>query len=112
MTRPAEPKTIRLYEDANGIRPYADWIRELRDALGRRRILRRVQRLEQGNYGDYEALGDGVYELRLFFGPGYRVYFAEQDKNSLLLLCGGTKATQKKDIERAKAFWKEHKSNA
>lgn len=73
----------------------------------RHRIRRRLDRVEIGNYGDYKPLGDGVYELKLHFGSGYRVYFAEYDEIIVILLCGGDKSTQSKDIEIAKTYWKE-----
>ena len=76
--------------------------------MGRKRILARVARLEQGNYGDCEAVGEGVMELRLFFGPGYRVYFGEDTNSIVILLCGGDKGSQKQDIKQAKAYWKEY----
>ena len=66
-----------------------------------------MDRVEVGNYGDYKPLGDGVYELKLHFGSGYRVYFAEYDDIIVILLCGGDKSTQSKDIEIAKTYWKE-----
>jgi putative addiction module killer protein len=66
-----------------------------------------LDRVEIGNYGDYKALGDGVYELKLHFGSGYRVYFAEDGDIIVILLCGGDKSSQSKDIEVAKAYWKE-----
>ncbi|MEC4678956.1 MAG: type II toxin-antitoxin system RelE/ParE family toxin [Nitrospirota bacterium] len=74
----------------------------------RRRIIQRVTRLESGNYGDYKSLKDGVFELRLSFGSGYRVYCAEDGNTIVILLCGGDKSTQEKDIEAAKAYWKEY----
>ncbi len=66
-----------------------------------------MDRVEIGNYGDYKSLGDGVYELKLHFGSGYRVYFAEYDNIIVILLCGCDKSTQSKDIETAKTYWKE-----
>ncbi len=80
----------------------------LRDIMGRKRILVRVARLEQGNYGDCEPVGEGVSELRMFFGPGYRVYFGEDETNIVVLLCGGDKGSQNQDIREAKAYWKEY----
>jgi putative addiction module killer protein len=112
VTREATPKEVKLYEDANGNSPFADWIEGLRDVMGRKRILARIKRLEQGNYGDCEPVGEGVSELRLFFGPGYRVYFGEENNDIIILLTGGGKDSQQKDIEAAKGYWKEYKDNA
>lgn len=71
------------------------------------RIERRIERMAVGHYGDYKMLGDGVCELRLAFGSGYRIYFAEQDDVVVVLLCGGDKASQWKDVDLAKRYWKE-----
>ncbi|MGH8551303.1 MAG: type II toxin-antitoxin system RelE/ParE family toxin [Methylococcales bacterium] len=84
----------------------------LKDKQSGQRIETRLLRLEQGNYGDCEPVGDGVSELRLFFGPGYRVYFGEDRRNLIGLLCGGDKSSQSRDIATAKHYWKEYKSHA
>jgi putative addiction module killer protein len=81
---------------------FAAWLGRLRDKEGRLRILARLRRLADGNPGDYKAVGDGVLELRLMFGPGYRAYFTYQDDVVVLLLVGGDKSTQSRDIEWAK----------
>ncbi len=112
MGRETKPKEIRLYEDADGKKPFADWIEGLRDVMGRKRIFARIKRLGRGNFGDCESVGDGICELRLFFGPGYRVYFAEENNGIVILLSGGDKSSQTKDIEMAKSYWKEYKSHA
>ena len=80
--------------------------------MGRKRILARLARLAQGNLGDCAPVGEGVSELRLFFGPGYRVYFGEQGNDLVVLLCGGDKDTQGQDIALAKDYWKEYQSDA
>lgn len=67
-----------------------------------------LARLTQGNYGDCEPVGEGVSELRMLFGPGYRVYFGEDEHNVVVLLCGGDKGSQDQDIREAKACWKEY----
>ncbi|MEC4815537.1 MAG: hypothetical protein SAK29_20015 [Scytonema sp. PMC 1069.18] len=72
--------------------------------------MQRLRRLEQGNYGDVAPIGDGLSELRMFFGPGYRVYFGEDAENLVVILCGGDKSTQEQDIEEAKAYWREYLS--
>ncbi len=111
MGRAVEPKTVTIYQDENGNEPFTDWVEGLRDQKGRRVILRRVGKLEHGLYGDCEPVGEGVLELRIFFGPGYRVYFGEEAGNIILLLCGGDKDSQDRDIKKAKEYWKEHKEN-
>jgi len=81
------------------------------DITGRKRILARIERLAHGNYGDCEPVGEGISELRMFFGSGYRVYFAEKAGKLVVLLCGGDKSTQTPDIKNAKLYWKEYLKN-
>ncbi len=80
---------------------YGDWINALKDRAGRARIQVRVDRLVHGNPGSHRNLTDGVSELKIDFGPGYRVYYTQKGDRLLLLLVGGDKSTQQKDIERA-----------
>jgi putative addiction module killer protein len=80
---------------------YREWIDTLKDRAGRARILVRVERLIQGNPGQYRDLTDGVSELKVDFGPGYRVYFSQRGSRLLLLLAGGDKSTQQKDIAKS-----------
>ena len=80
---------------------YRDWINGLRDQLARARIQVRVDRLVHGNRGSHRALREGVSELKIDVGPGYRVYFTERDGELIILLAGGDKSTQRRDIERA-----------
>jgi len=86
---------------------FVRWLKKLRDREGRLRILKRLRRLSDGQFGDCQPVGDGVHELRMFFGPGYRVYFAQQGDAVILLLAGGDKDSQAGDIARAKALAKE-----
>ncbi len=81
---------------------FEDFINGLRDAEARVKISARIFRLANGNAGDVVPVGEGISELRLHFGPGYRVYFKQRGKVLIILLCGGDKATQDKDIKRAK----------
>ena len=111
MISAAKPKRVIVYADESGIEPFADWLFGLRDLMGRKRILARIARLEQGNYGDCEPVGNGVIEMRLFFGSGYRVYFGKDENNIVVLLCGGDKGSQHKDIKQAKIYWKEYLGN-
>lgn len=100
-------KQITILKLPSGKAPYTDWINSIKDPINRARIRRRIDRLEQDHYGDFKALGDGIMELRLHFGPGYRIYFAEYDDVIVILLCGGDKSSQKKDVKIAKEYWRE-----
>lgn len=77
------------------------WFAGLKDRIAKRRIHARIDRAEQGNFGNCEAVGEGVFEMRIHYGPGYRVYFRQTERTVYLLLAGGDKSTQKKDIARA-----------
>jgi len=101
---------IRHYQSADGERPFAQWLQDLQDRQARSRIRIRLDRLSLGNFGDCEPVGGGVIELRIDWGPGYRVYCARLGQMIVLLLCGGDKRTQKKDIERAKAYFEDYKA--
>lgn len=108
MTDKATPKQVIVYSTPNEKEPFTDWLNDLRDVMGRKRILARISRLQQGNYGDCEAVGEGISELRMFFGPGYRVYFGERGNDIVILLFGGDKDSQDKDIQQAKIYWQEY----
>lgn len=82
------------------------WLKALRDPIGKARIISRIRSAEQGNFGDCEPVGDGVSEMRIHCGPGYRVYYSRRGKVVYLLLCGGSKSTQSRDIKQAKALLK------
>lgn len=83
------------------------WLDDLRDRKARVIIVKRVERMRFGNFGDAESIGEGVSEARIHFGPGYRVYFAQVGATIVVLLCGGTKRTQAADIKEAKKLWRE-----
>jgi putative addiction module killer protein len=104
----SRPKNVVAYTTLQGKEPFTEWLNNLRDKIGRTRILARITRLEHGHYGDCSSVGDGVSELRIFVGPGYRVYFGEKDDDLIVLLCGGDKGSQPNDIALAKAYWKEY----
>jgi putative addiction module killer protein len=99
------PRELRVYETESGKRPFEEWLTRLKDETARARIRERIARLMLGNFGDCRGVGEGVLELRIAFGAGYRVYVAQDGKTVIVLLCGGDKSSQKADIKRAKALW-------
>ena len=100
---------ITDYLTTSGVNPFTDWVEKLSDRQARARVLVRVQRMASGNFGDYKKLSDGVCELRIDYGPGYRVYYARVGGEVLLLLIGGDKRKQQTDIETAIAYLKDWK---
>ncbi len=88
-------------------RIFDDWMHHLADMKAKARIIARIKSAVHGNFGDSKPVGDGVSEMRVDVGPGYRVYFTRQDKVVYVLLCGGDKSSQKHDIKRAKELAKE-----
>ena len=107
--RNAQPRKLQVYRTPNGRSPFAEWLESIRDKNTRNRIQMRLDRLEDGNFGDCASVGAGVFELRLHFGAGYRIYFGEVDDLIVLLLCGGDKSSQARDLARAKNCWLQHK---
>ena len=81
---------------------FVKWLEAVRDPFVKVRVIKRVRMAEAGNFGDCESVGDGVFEMRIHYGPGYRVYFTRRDEVVYLLLIGGDKSTQSRDIKRAK----------
>lgn len=98
---------VRDYVTSEGRRVCMDWIGGLRDARARVAIDRRINRMELGNFGDHRFCREGVWEMRIDVGPGYRVYYALAGVQVILLLCGGDKRTQDADIDRACAYWRD-----
>lgn len=104
-----QPRELEFYRTQNGRTPFTEWLESVRDVRIRGRIEARLMSLESGNFGDYKSVGEGVFELRFHIGKGYRIYLAIVDNMIVLLLCGGDKSSQKRDIERAKTFWSDFK---
>ena len=107
--RHVHPRELQFYRTPNGREPFTEWFESIQNQETQDRIQKRLDRLALGNFGDRRAVGGGVFELRIHFGAGYRVYFGEVDNTIVLLLCGGDKSSQTRDIERAKNFWLEYK---
>lgn len=105
----ARPKELHVFVTEEGQEPFNEWLTSLRDIKTRAKIRVRLDRASLGNFGDCHGVGEGVQELRIDYGPGYRIYFGQKGKSIVLLLCGGDKSTQTKDIETAKRFWNEYR---
>ena len=103
---------IRKYRLSDGLAPFDRWIAKLKDGRAKARILVQLDRLSNGLPGDWKSVGEGVFELRIFEGKGYRVYFAREGKSIVILLCGGDKSTQGRDIKLAKAYWQAYRRQA
>lgn len=93
---------------ANGVDIYQAWLNTVQDTRSKAKITTRVDRAALGNFGDHKSVGDGVFEMRLDFGPGFRVYYAIEKQKIIFLLGGGSKDKQQNDIDQAKALWKSH----
>ena len=93
------------YLTPDGRDPFKDWLAELADRQARARIAVRIQRMAAGNFGDHKPISDGVWELRIDHGPGYRVYYAQAGRRLVLILAGGDKRHQQADIETAVRYW-------
>jgi putative addiction module killer protein len=98
---------IKHYLTTNGKDIFTDWIKQIRDPMAKVAVGRRRIRMEQGNFGDHKFCRDGVWELRIDIGAGYRVYYALDGNKIVLLLCGGDKKTQDSDINKACEYWKD-----
>lgn len=96
------------YLDPHNHDRYQEWHSALRDIHARVAIQRRIDRLMDGNFGDHKFCQEGVWELRIDVGSGYRVYYARAEESVFLLLCGGSKRTQKKDIAKAVEYWQDY----
>lgn len=102
------PRELLFYETKNGKCPFEDWLNGLRDVASRAIIRNRLNRVRLGNLGNTRSLGNGVWELKIDFGPGYRIYYGEDGPRIVILLLGGDKSTQGRDIETAKEFWEDY----
>jgi putative addiction module killer protein len=99
---------VRYYLKPDGGSPFAAWFNDL-DPQARAKVTTTIARLEQGNHSNVKGVGEGVLEYRIDFGPGYRVYFGREGEALVILLTGGTKKRQQRDIEAARAMWADYK---
>lgn len=103
--------SIKIYRDRYGFSFFDEWLKHLTDKVLRARIIARLNRIEEGNLGDHKFIGKGIWEFRLNFGAGYRIYFAKESQTLVVLLIGGDKNSQKRDIEKAVVLLKEYLRN-
>lgn len=98
---------VRYYKTKDGKEPFTEWLKALKDQHAVKQIRKRIDRLYLGNLGDYKG-ADGVLELRIHYGPGYRLYCGLDGETVIIMLCGGDKSSQQKDIKQAKEYWNEY----
>ncbi len=103
------PQEVEIYETRSGQSPFWDWVNGLSVFQLRSAVTRRIDRMCFGNFGDHRALGDGLFELRIHDGPGLRVYYGRLGNRVVIVLSGGDKSRQLKDIHRAHMYWREYK---
>lgn len=100
-----ETTEVRFYVDKTGGSPYESWLESLKDLRGKAAIDVRINRLRLGNFGDCKFVGKGIYEFRIRYGPGYRIYFGKIGNRIIVILSGGNKSSQSRDIKKAQAIW-------
>lgn len=100
---------VEIYRTSDGKVPFVEWLHNLKDAKAAAQVRARLNRIRNGNLGDFKSVGDGVYEIRIDIGPGYRVYCGRWGNALVVVLCAGTKKTQAKDIQLAKQYWEDWK---
>lgn len=108
----ANLRVVKNYVTPEGEVPFVDWLRSLKDKRSIAIVLQRIDRVQLGNFGDCRSVGSGVYELKIRFGSGLRIYFGIANAELVILLCAGDKSSQRKDIPVAQKYWKEYKKNA
>ena len=102
---------VVAYTDESGVSPFWKWVSGLRDKTAKAKIITQVKRMRKGppSKKNTRSVGGGVSELKIPYGPGYRLYYGQRGERIYILLCGGDKSSQQQDIKQAKAYWKEHK---
>ncbi|MBC1218763.1 type II toxin-antitoxin system RelE/ParE family toxin [Nostoc sp. UCD121] len=105
-----QPREIKNYLTVDGKNIFDEWLYSLQDRRAKAKIRARLDRVEDGNLGDCKSVGEGIFELRIDYGPGYRIYFGQEGITIIILLCGGDKSTQKQDVDKAQEYWKDYRS--
>lgn len=106
----AFPFNIEIYETEDGKVPFSEWLTSLKDLQASARILLRLDRAKRGNLGDHKLIADGMFEFRIDTGAGYRVYFGRVSNQVIVILWGGDKGSQQRDIEKAQQYWMDYRS--
>ncbi len=101
-------RELRLFENENGHSPFLKWLDSIKNLTVKSLIRKRLNRVRLGNLGNTRSLGDKIYELKIDSGPGYRIYFGTDGSRIIVLLIGGDKSSQNRDIQKAKLFWKDY----
>jgi putative addiction module killer protein len=104
----AVPREIFFFETRDGRVPFREWMNLVKGQPVYEKVVARLERIEEGNFGEHRSVGEGVSELVINFGPGYRVYYGLDGADIVILLVGGSKATQQKDIDAAKQYWRQY----
>jgi putative addiction module killer protein len=105
-----QPREIQRYVTVDGQVPFDNWYNSLRDSKISTIFDKRLNRVILGNLGDCQSVGEGVFELRIDYGPGFRIYFGQVGTTIIILLCGGDKSTQDRDIRQAIEYWTDYRS--
>lgn len=100
---------LESYQDHKGSRLFTAWLNSLKDLKAKGVIRARLNRVRMGNFGDCKSVSNGVFELRINLGPGYRIYFGKESETKMILLTGGDKSTQKRNIEKANQYWSDYR---
>ena len=103
-------RELNFLETPSGRVPFYEWYDSLKDRQTKRIIAGKLRQLQNIKFKNYKSVGGGVFELRIFYGPGYRIYFGFEHEKIIVAICGGDKKSQAKDIDQAICFWKEYKS--
>ena len=110
MSPEARPRIVLKYRTPHGKIPFDQWYEGLRDDVGKQAVTRRIHRMTLGNLGHCDDVGEGVWGLKIDVGPGYRAYFGQDGQVMIILLCGGEKHGQQRDIAIARAYWRDYKN--
>lgn len=105
-------RLVEYFSTPHGKIPVKEWIHSIKDQLTQAILYKRIRQAAAGNFGDHKSVGSGVFELRINYGPGYRIYYGIHNDEMILLLVGGSKRTQRADIEKAKVYWTIFKENS